>query len=80
MRRHTAHRKPRGSTVYNVRSQAWAKREIGKSVHVQVSKMELSETKAAEGTAFSRNGLKHTEEPALGKKENSCVEDYKHQG
>lgn len=42
--------------------------------------MELSETKAAEGTAFSRNGLKQAEEPALGKKENSCVEDYKHQG
>ena len=42
--------------------------------------MELSETKAAEGTAFSRHGLKQAEEPALGKKENSCVEDYKHQG
>ena len=35
---------------------------------------------AAEGTAFSRNGLKQPEEPAVGKKENSCVDDPNHQG
>lgn len=42
--------------------------------------MVLSASKAAEGTAFSRNGLKQPEEPAVGKKENSCVDDPKHQG
>ena len=52
----------------------------GKTPHVQVSKMVLSASKAAEGTAFSRNGLKQPEEPAVGKKENSCVDDPKHQG
>ena len=42
--------------------------------------MVLSASKAAEGTAFSRNGLKQPEEPAVGKEENSCVEDPNHQG
>jgi hypothetical protein len=42
--------------------------------------MVLSASKAAEGTAFSRNGLKQPEEPAVGKEENSCVDDPNHQG
>ena len=54
--------------------------EPGKTPHVQVSKMLLSASKAAEGTAFSRNGLKQPEEPAVGKEENSCVDDPNHQG
>ena len=54
--------------------------EIGMTSHVHVIKMVLSASKAAEGTAYYRNSLKQPQEPAVGKKGNSCVDDPKHEG